>query len=750
MGSCTSHISHSRDKSQDIPVPMATAIAHEVNETCPGETGDTFVFLYTGQGQCDIPIDAVTHVLIDPSVKSIHSFAFLNSQRLVEVELCDGLQVIEEGAFRNCRSLRSVKCSSAVYAIGENAPSVTTSTASSKVVAIGGKCEGIISSNRIEKNAFKDCISLKCVEIPSSVEIIDEHAFSSCCALEEVLLCEGLEEIKKCAFYCCKSLTYIRTPSTLKLIDAWAFRYCNQLTTVELLEGLEIIGGYVFDHCTSLRRIKMPSTIKVIGENAFSYCHSLQEVLLCSGEEQKITARAFQHCHQLITVNLGDGVVRIGQSAFQNCFSSRNIVISTDYLSPSCFEGCHDLQRLFGSKRDMTRNTLELRFKDMTFNALRLGFNRLHGLPIHKICCDHAFRTADETISCLKDVVDPTPCLSDEVLFSIRSQLLSQDYLGMTPLHILACSTQHDLALYQYIIEKQATSLVIKDKWGCQPLFYAIWCGASDEVVQFLSESQTSAFPKLTMNWDTMIQTLCRAGAPPKVVKRLIFTQETYFPDHNVNWQNLVQELAINCYVRCAHPHAMRYFLPNWRSVMDFFGTPQTPAPYTQNLLEMETKIYTSKWKNVCEEIMEPISGWWRDDDPEASLEIFRFLVKCKIPERVAAIRMRKSWLDIRKCVLLIPPRGSFVTRQVLYQCFDVIHSKLLAYEQFKESLSLLELALWKSKIDQSMHSHSSIRNNLHTNNQHGSDVKGQYRVNCGADVVIPNVMEFLLDKENF
>jgi ankyrin repeat protein len=62
-----------------------------------------------------------------------------------------------------------------------------------------------------------------------------------------------------------------------------------------------------------------------------------------------------------------------------------------------------------------------------------------------------------------------------------------QDCLGMTPLHILACSSAQCLELYKLMVEKYPYNLIVEDSWGAIPLLYALWGDASSEVVQFWS-----------------------------------------------------------------------------------------------------------------------------------------------------------------------------------------------------------------------------------------------------------------------
>jgi hypothetical protein len=59
------------------------------------------VFVYTGLGGEDVPQDVV-HVRVDPSITSIPAYAFYERKKLTEVELCEGLVEIGDGAFAWC------------------------------------------------------------------------------------------------------------------------------------------------------------------------------------------------------------------------------------------------------------------------------------------------------------------------------------------------------------------------------------------------------------------------------------------------------------------------------------------------------------------------------------------------------------------------------------------------------------------------------------------------------------------------
>ena len=76
-----------------------------------------------------------------------------------------------------------------------------------------------------------------------------------------------------------------------------------------------------------------------------------------------------------------------------------------------------------------------------------------------------------------------------------------QDCLGMTPLHILACSTVQNIDLYKVLIDKHPGSLITEDKWGALPLLYAVWGDAGSDIVDFLVQSYQSIFPNYELKW---------------------------------------------------------------------------------------------------------------------------------------------------------------------------------------------------------------------------------------------------------
>ena len=269
---------------------------------------------------------------------------------------------------------------------------------------------------------------------------------------------KGVEKIERRAFGGCTSLKSFKVPSTLKIIGDYAFSGCGQLVEVQLNEGLAEIGMFAFSGCKSLKHFKVPSTVKSIG------------------------LQAFCDCSQLMSVDLCRGIEKIALSAFKNCPSLRNIAVRPGTQAWVCFgEGNYDLMQ-FGSSQRMN-DILKSRFD---------------GLPIHSLC----YCSTDADMDQISNVVRLMPDLSEAPLDTSNEVHSNQDSLGMTPLHILACSSKQNIDLYRFTIASHPNSLITEDKWGCIPILYAIWGGAPEEITQFLLNIHKSTFPNYILDWD--------------------------------------------------------------------------------------------------------------------------------------------------------------------------------------------------------------------------------------------------------
>lgn len=81
--------------------------------------------------------------------------------------------------------------------------------------------------------AFEDYDMTK-LELPRSIRVIGEYAFTDCNCLEEIVIPDGLERIEDNAFYECKALTYVELPDSLQYLGYCSFGYCESLVELEL------------------------------------------------------------------------------------------------------------------------------------------------------------------------------------------------------------------------------------------------------------------------------------------------------------------------------------------------------------------------------------------------------------------------------------------------------------------------------------------------------------------------------------
>lgn len=90
----------------------------------------------------------------------------------------------------------------------------------------------------IEESAFINCKSLQSVTLPNSVIEIKDYAFYNCKNLPSINLPKSLTSIGSYAFSCCESLTSIKIPSGVRKIQMQTFGYCTALTVVHLPYGI--------------------------------------------------------------------------------------------------------------------------------------------------------------------------------------------------------------------------------------------------------------------------------------------------------------------------------------------------------------------------------------------------------------------------------------------------------------------------------------------------------------------------------
>ena len=211
----------------------------------------------------------------------------------------------------------------------------------------------------IEESAFYSCEELKSIKFPDSLkEFID--AFSSCNKLEEVLVSPGnpsfcsvdgvifSRDLRSLVFYPAgrRGSSY-EVPAGTGTICSFAFNGAAGLRALSVPDGVTAIGECAFALCRELRDVRLPDSVKEIGNEAFSTCESLEEITLPASLE-KIENYLFSCCHALRHLAVPEKVTEIGEKAFEDCFNLRSITIpaGTAGIGKDAFLNCEALEAI--------------------------------------------------------------------------------------------------------------------------------------------------------------------------------------------------------------------------------------------------------------------------------------------------------------------------------------------------------------------------------------------------------------------
>jgi hypothetical protein len=310
---------------------------------------------------------------------------------------------------------------------------------------------------------------------------------------------------------------------------------------------------------------------------------------------------------------------------------------------------------------------------------------RFDGLPIHKLVYYQSYNQG-----VLQHLIAAMNMRSGQHR-TLRSKLdptgIEQDCLGMTPLHILTCSSVHDLEIYRVIIENYPTNLITKDRWGALPLLYAFWGAAPAEIIQFLLESYQLLYPSHVFNWTMMVQTMGRCDTPKERIENLMHVKQMHFHEQPIDWEYLLDEFV--------KPSRLYLNVKLFQEQMHFL--------FVCGMSSCVEGLPFKVWRDHVTKMIVTSTFKWNSN-----------------------FRRSEDNSDILHRI-----RDKFVQ-------FDDKLSKL------KEVTSILEIVLWKMKLnekgcqDMATQSQKKIKTDE-------SSIRQQCRVTCGADVIIGHVLPFLI-----
>eukprot|EP00980_Cylindrotheca_fusiformis_P005839 scaffold1228_cov119-Cylindrotheca_fusiformis.AAC.6 len=200
------------------------------------------------------------------------------------------------------------------------------------------------SATQIPDEAFSRCDALLQAQVPETLTRIGKRAFDGCSKLkrfqfvsrndETVLMDPNLEDG-----------TIVFPESTTLQVDEYAFSSCNSLRNVIVRSNSTKLGRAVFIDCHALVSVELPQGLRVIEMSLFAGCISLTKVNIPSSVIQ-ISRNVFTECRSLTTFDLPHGLLEIGNWAMALCESIQTLHIPTTVatIGENAFERCKRLR----------------------------------------------------------------------------------------------------------------------------------------------------------------------------------------------------------------------------------------------------------------------------------------------------------------------------------------------------------------------------------------------------------------------
>eukprot|EP00980_Cylindrotheca_fusiformis_P020519 scaffold7572_cov118-Cylindrotheca_fusiformis.AAC.8 len=314
------------------------------------EEVDPKIFVYTSEMKQTTNL-ALIHLRVDSTVRAIPERAFRYCRALTRVQFPETLRRIDDGAFYSCSNLKSVQ-----FVSNDSREAFSSDPNSEDGWVVFPETIQVIGDS-----AFAWCGSLRKVVVCSGSTKLSHSAFRYCQGLLSIELPDGLQVIEEYLFYGCESLTAIRIPTSVINIREGAFGECQTLISLELPEKLRRIGKFAFADCSKLKYLRFasedtlengsltvfPETLREIDDGAFQGCQSLWKVIVCSAST-KLGCSVFSGCVGLVSIELPEGLEVIEEYLFCGCESLEAVRIPASVINigEEAFEQCRSLTSL--------------------------------------------------------------------------------------------------------------------------------------------------------------------------------------------------------------------------------------------------------------------------------------------------------------------------------------------------------------------------------------------------------------------
>ena len=168
--------------------------------------------------------------------------AFKGCVAVKRVVVSEGIEIIENKAFKDCKSLENILLPNTLKRIG--------------------------SDDAKERDGAFACTNLRSILIPNTTEYVGPYTFASCENLQQVQMSDNIIAIEKGTFYYCHRLRDVTLPKELLVIEEDAFTLCLGLKEIRIPIGTQELKKCAFAN-TKMSAIHVPPTVTKIGWCAF-------------------------------------------------------------------------------------------------------------------------------------------------------------------------------------------------------------------------------------------------------------------------------------------------------------------------------------------------------------------------------------------------------------------------------------------------------------------------------------------------
>ena len=359
-------LGHAYLQTEVQPSPFSSGYTLHTCSTCGHSYQDTYtefdyaptaslIYQSNGDGTCAVIgiTDSTAQYIVIPEkspegdvVVSIANEAFSENDSIAYVSMPNTVTLIGYKAFYSCKKLKTV-----MFPKNGNG----TLTLNYQSFAFCGLEEIDMSETHMEvvaAHAFYGCTDLKRVQL-NGVETIEDFAFATCSALEELIHTGELSTIGERAFEYCKKLTVLRGRNAQSNLDTvlvfgyhsfWhsgirnivfnknlkatngAFEYCTNLGTLDFSQT-NVFGGFAY---SKIEKLVFPRDVTMIGRKLFSGTRI--EELILPDSVTEIGDEAFYEA-RIGKIVFGSGLTAIGDRAFKDAVAEYDFSKITQTLT---------------------------------------------------------------------------------------------------------------------------------------------------------------------------------------------------------------------------------------------------------------------------------------------------------------------------------------------------------------------------------------------------------------------------------